>query len=107
MRPANLALKFFLELAALASCAIAGWQAAGWAGALLAPTAFVVAWGLWAAPRARHRLSTRMRVPFELGAFVLAFAALAGAGHGTAAAVLGALTVLNAALLTVFGQWEH
>lgn len=43
----------------------------------------------------------------ELGAFALAFAALAGAGHGTAAAVLGALTALNAALPTAFGQWEH
>ena len=63
MRAANLALKFLLELAALASFAI--WGASSESGALavahaiLAPLIVALLWGRLAAPRSRHGLRAR------------------------------------------------
>jgi Protein of unknown function (DUF2568) len=110
MKTANLALKFLLELGALA--AFAYWGAATWAGAaaiaaaVAAPVVMAVVWGVFAAPTARRRLSLAARVPLELTVFGLAVAALAVAGSGTVAAVFGAAVAVNAVLLTVFRQWE-
>jgi hypothetical protein len=106
----NLALKFVLELAALAAFGIWGASIAdGPAAVLLAiglPIVVAALWGTLAAPRARHRLPLRLRAPFELGVFALASIALWQAGWGVAAAAFAAIAVVNAMLLTALGQWE-
>jgi hypothetical protein len=110
VRAANLALKFLLELAAIA--ALAYWGATAADGvlavvlAVAAPAVFIVLWGLFAAPRAARRLPARSRIPLELGLFAVAALALVRAGSPVLAAVFAVLVVVNAALLTVFDQWE-
>ena len=90
VEPANLALKFLLELAAIA--ALAYWGASVGTGAvsvavaIAAPLAAILLWGRFAAPRSRQRLPARTRVPFELAIFGLAAVALAGCGRGDPAA---------------------
>lgn len=107
---ANLALKFLLELGAFA--AFAYWGAttgdgvASIALAVAAPAVAIVLWGLFAAPRSSRRLPAATRIPFELAVFALAIVALLVADAPAAAVVLAALVVVNAALLTVLGQWE-
>jgi hypothetical protein len=110
LKAANLALKFALELAALA--AFAYWGATVASGALavilavVLPTAMAVLWGRFAAPRAARRLPLAPRVVFEMSVFGLAAVALAAAGSPILAAALAVTTVANAALLTAWGQWE-
>ena len=110
MKQLNLALKFLLELAALAAFGLWGASiASGVAAVVLAvglPVIVAVLWGAFAAPRARRRLPLRLRAPFELGVFGLAALALWQAGSATWAAVFAAIAAVNALLLTVFDQWE-
>ena len=107
---ANLALKFLLELAALA--AFAYWGAntgSGAASIVLAVAAPLVAIGLWAvlaAPKSQRRLPLAARVPFELAVFALAALALLAAGAATAAAVFALLVIVNVALLARLGQLD-
>ena len=110
LRAGNLALKFAVEIAALAAFAYWG---ASLDGSLLsavmmvlAPAAMIVLWGRFAAPRARRRLARPARIPFELTILLLAAVALLAAGEGAFAVVLAAAVVVNALLLTAFGQWE-
>ena len=110
MRAANLALKFLLELAAIAALAYWGATAADGVPAVVLALAavglFVVLWGRFAAPRSAHRLPLRPRMVLELGLFAVAALALALAGSPLLAAAFAVLVVVNAALLTVFDQWE-
>ena len=110
MRAANLALKFVLELGALAAFAYWGWRTGPTAVNVLlgigAPLAMGVVWGTWAAPKASRRLAGRPRIALELSVFALAALALVAAGAPVAAAIFAALVVVNAMLLTVFDQWE-
>lgn len=107
---ANLALKFLLELGALALFATWGFSAAhGWSGVLLglgAVAGMVVLWGLYAAPRADHRLRMPTRAVFELGIFGLAAIGGFASGHAVVAATYAVLVVVNAVLLTLLDQWE-
>jgi hypothetical protein len=111
IKPLNLALKFLLELAALASFAIWGAHVGSGATAVIlaivTPLLFVLLWGRFAAPRSSRRQSRNTRIPFELTIFLLAASGLLSAGHAIAAAVFAALVVLNAAGLTAFDQWEE
>jgi hypothetical protein len=106
VRAANLALKFLLELAAIAALAYWGATAAdGVLAVVLAVAAsalFIVIWGRFAAPRAGHRLPARSRIALELGLFAVAAIALVLAGSAVLAAAFAVLVVVNAALLTVF-----
>lgn len=110
LKAANLALKFLLELAAFA--ALAWWGATVGSGvvsvlvAVAAPLGAIVLWGLFAAPRASRRLPLPARVPLELAILGLAALGLGVVAGVTAGLALGVLIVLNAALLTAFGQWE-
>jgi hypothetical protein len=110
VRPANLALKFLLELAALAAFAVWGADVGSGVTAVLlaiaAPLVVALLWGRLAAPKASNRLPTSSRIPFELGVFLLAAVALVACGHTVAAIVFAALVVINAASLTAFEQWE-
>ena len=110
MKPLNLALKFLLELAALATFGIWGASiASGVAAVVLAvglPVLVAVLWGTLAAPKARRRLPLRLRAPFELGVFALAALGLWQAASLAWGAAFAAIAGVNAALLTVFDQWE-
>jgi hypothetical protein len=110
VRSLNLALKSLLELAALAALGLWGASVADGATAILLavglPAVGAGLWGTFAAPKAGRRLPLRLRVPFELGVFVVAALALSGAGLTTAAATFALLVVLNAVFLTAFDQWE-
>jgi hypothetical protein len=110
VKAANLALKFFLELAAVAAFAYLGASVASGALAVVLaialPGLMIVLWGRFAAPRAARRLPPRQRIPFELTVFGLAVTALAVAGQPAAAIVLAAVMAANAVLLTAWRQWE-
>lgn len=107
----NLALKFLLELAALAL--LAYWGAVVGVGfwavvlAVAAPSLMIGLWGRFAAPRATGRLPTPGRIPFELGLFALAAGAGFAAGAHTAAAIFLVAAALNAVALTMLRQWDH
>ncbi len=111
LRAGNLALKFMLELSAIAAlCYWASGVLSGTASILLilaVATVTIVAWGYLAAPKATHRLALHLRVPFELSVFGLSAMALWAAGSRTVAILLAALVTVNALLLTVLGQWEY
>lgn len=110
MKALNLALKFLLELAALAAVGLWGASIADGVAAvvlaILLPVIVAVLWGMFAAPRARRRLPLRLRAPFELGVFALAALALWGAGWPVWGAAFAVIAVVNAVLLTAFDQWE-
>jgi hypothetical protein len=110
LKAANLALKFLLELTALAAFAfwgttVDGNVVAGLLG-IAAPLAVIVLWGIFGAPKSRRRLPIRARVLFELAVFALAAAALFAADTAVAGIVFVAAVLVNAALLTIFDQWE-
>ena len=110
MRQLNLALKFLLELAALAALGLWGASIADGAAAVVLaiglPALAAGLWGTFAAPKARHRLPLRLRAPFELGVFAVAALALWGAESAAPSATFAAIAILNALLLTAFDQWE-
>jgi hypothetical protein len=93
-----LALRFLLELAALAALA---WWGAGVhvALAVAAPVAFAVLWGLFVAPKARIVLPLAARRAVELALWSAASAALALAWTPLAGAVFGAVAVADALAL--------
>ncbi len=111
MRAANLALKFLLELCALAAFAYWGSRTGPTAVNVLlgvgAPLAMALVWGTWAAPKASRRLAGAARVTLELSVFALAALALVAAGAAVPAAVFAALVVVNALLLSALHQWER
>jgi hypothetical protein len=110
MRAANLALKFLLELGALAAFAYWGSRTGPTAVNVVlgigAPLAMAVVWGTWAAPKASRRLAAGRRIALELSVFALAALALVAAGAPVAAAIFAAVVVVNAVLLTLLNQWE-
>ena len=101
MKAANLALRFFLELAALAALAYWGWGVT-WVLAILAPAAWIVLWATFGSPKARVSLSTAQRIVFEAVAFGAAAVALGAAGQEVWAVVLFAAWAANRAILTAF-----
>ena len=108
---ANLALKFLLEVAALAAFAYWGANTGEmpWSllPAIVAPLAVAVLWGRFAAPKSERRLPLQPRIRFELTVFTAAVLALLAAGVPALAVLMSALVILNAVLLTVLGQWQH
>jgi hypothetical protein len=108
----NLAVRFLLELAALAALAVAGWQLATSAAlglllAVLLPLAAAAVWGRFVAPKASRRLADPARLLVEAGVFGSAVAALLLAGHPGWAATMAAVVVVNEALLFAWRQREH
>ena len=102
MKAANLALRFFLELAALAALAYWGWGVT-WVLAILAPAAWIVLWATFGSPKARVTLSTTQRIVFEALVFGAAAAALWAAGQPVWAVVLFGAWAANRAVLTAYG----
>ncbi len=99
----NLAIRFLLELGAIAALFYWGTQTGGgavsWLLALGAPGLFILIWGRLLAPRARHRLPMRQRIPLELVLFGLAALALAVAGSVWLGIAFGAVAVANIVLV--------
>ncbi len=110
LRGINLALKFLLELGAVATFAAWGADVADGAASILLAIGLaglaIALWGVLAAPRSSRRLPSGARIPFELAFFGLALVALLALGAGAVAAVFGVAVVVNAALLTALGDWE-
>lgn len=106
MKQLNLAVKFLLELGALAAFGLWGATVAGVAGAIAFPLVAALLWGTFAAPKARRRLSLRWRAPFELTVFALGALALWASASVVIAVAFTAVAALNAFLLTTFDQWE-
>ena len=110
MRAANLALKFVLELAAIAL--LATWGSRTGHGvtsvvlAVAAPIAMIIIWGLWAAPRASRRLPDRLRIPLELTIFAAAGVLAYLSGLHVAAIAFGVVAAINAVALSLLDQWE-
>jgi hypothetical protein len=109
LRAGNLALKFALEVAAIA--AFAYWGATTASGliavllAIAAPMLAIALWGRFAAPKSSRRLPLRVRIPFELAVFGLA--ALALVSLSPPLAITFAVAVLaNTLLLSLLHQWE-
>jgi hypothetical protein len=111
LKASNLALKFFLELAAFAALAYWGTTVGdGAVSVLLAvatPAVAIALWAVFAAPKSQRRLPRGPRVAFELAVFGLAALALLAAGSTGAAAVFAALALVNAALLAAWDQLEY
>jgi hypothetical protein len=109
IKSVNLALRFLLELCALAALAYWGFQTGkgliakiglGIGVSLLA----AVVWATLVAPNSPVHLPAAL--PFGLGLLILglAAAALAAAGHPALAVVFGIIVVINAVLMLVWGQ---
>lgn len=96
------ALAFLAELAALAGAGLLAAQAApgrwGIAAGLAGAGLLALAWGRWAAPRARRRLGGMALLLFKAGAFGIGAAGLAAAGRPGAALVLLAAAGLSLGL---------
>jgi hypothetical protein len=104
VRVANLALRFVLELTALAGLAEGGDGIAGWPLAALAVVAGGVVWGLWCAPRARRRLPRLPRTAVEAVVFGLGAAGYAAAGRTALAVGFAVVAAANWALLYAQGE---
>lgn len=109
VKGANIALRFLLELAAVA--ALGYWGAH--VGTMLplklllglgAPLLLVLVWGTFAAPRATVTLPAPAPFLLRLALLILAGGALALAGRATWGMAYTALAVVNAALLAVWRQ---
>ncbi len=74
--------------------------------AVVLGAAAVMLWGPFAR-RSHVRLPSLRRIPFELCFFALACVALLGLGLHVLAAVFGAGVLINAALLSTFGDWRE
>jgi hypothetical protein len=107
----NLAIKFGLELAALALLAywgaVAGTGAWAVALAVVAPAAMIGVWGTFAAPRSARRLAAPARIPLELALFALAATAGYAAGAVIAAITFAVVALVNALALTLLRQWAN
>lgn len=101
MVTANLALRFFLELAGLAAAARVGFQLVDgtgrWVVVVAAPAAIAVFWALVVAPHAANGFSAATRELIGSGVLLLAAGALALVGHPRLALVFAGLIVANTA----------
>ena len=100
MSPANLALRFLLELSALAALGYGGAHVragltARVALALAAPLLAALAWGAVVSPKARVRASAPVRLLAELAIFGAAAGALLAAGRTRWAAGFASAVVLH------------
>jgi Protein of unknown function (DUF2568) len=104
VRAANLALRFVLELVALAGLADGGDHVGGWVIAVTAVVAAGVVWGLWCAPRAGRRLPRPPRTAVEAAVFGLGAAGFAAAGHTALAIGFVVVAIANWSMLIALGE---
>lgn len=109
VKSANLALRFLLELGALAAFAYWGWQTGSGAGtrlilAVALPVIAAAIWGQFIAPKAPRRLEDPARMAVEIAFFGAATVAVGSAGAATAGAMFGAAAAVSLVLMFLFGQ---
>lgn len=109
VKSVNLAMRFLIELGALAAFAYWGWQTGTSVASqiLLAgvtPLLAALIWGRFIAPRAPHRLEDPLRVGIEIVIFGAATAALIVAGAPTTGTIFGIVAAVSLILMFVFGQ---
>jgi hypothetical protein len=108
MSHANDGLRFFLELAALASLAYWGFAEHGgvvqWLLGLGAPLLAAALWGTFVAPKASRPTVDPARLLLELAVFGPAVVALWAADAHTLAFGLGVLVVLHLSFTFLLGQ---
>ncbi|MGA5702671.1 DUF2568 domain-containing protein [Peterkaempfera bronchialis] len=107
----SLALRFLLELCALAALGYGGYGLGGplplrIALAAVLPSAAALLWGRYAAPRAPVRRSPAAWLATQLAVMGAAVAALAATGHPLLAGVFAAVLVANTAALAALGAWH-
>ncbi|MGW0389556.1 YrdB family protein [Streptomyces sp. NPDC003042] len=103
----NDALAFLLEVAALFALAVWGYrQGGGLVGGVLLGTVVAAAaallWGAFAAPKSRYDVPLPAVLAVKAVVFGAAALALAGLGHGSAAAWFAGIVFLNTALVTYY-----
>jgi Protein of unknown function (DUF2568) len=106
LRWANDALAFLLELAALAALGYWGWRLGSGMPAKVtasigAPLLAAIAWGLFAAPRARFAVPLAGVLVVKALVFGAAAAALAATGHRALAVAFAVVVVANTTVATV------
>jgi hypothetical protein len=99
VKAANLALRFALELAALAALAYWGWGMS-WVLAIAAPAAWIALWATFGSPKARVTLSKPRRIVFEGLVFGAAAVALGAAEQPVLGVILFVAWAANRAVLT-------
>jgi hypothetical protein len=104
VKSANLALRFILELCLLAAYAYLGGAELNVFGAIAAPLAVAIVWGLLVSPKARFPLSLQWWVGVQVLLFAGAVVGLAATGHAVVAALFAAVTLVNLALLLYWHQ---
>jgi hypothetical protein len=108
MVSANLALRFVVELVGVGALGSSALQVpvSGPARIVLAigaPLALIVIWAVVVAPRTANALSQPQKDAIGTGLLVAAAVSLGAAGQPAAAAVFGAVVVLNWLALVVIG----
>ncbi len=109
LQGANLAVRFVLELSALAALAYWGFSlnasvAVRVLAGLGAPVVAAVLWGMFASPRAAVPVPDGVQLLVQLGTFTVAVAALAFAGRPQLAWGFGIAAAVNAGLLAWWQQ---
>lgn len=105
----NLALRFFLELAALAAFAFWGWSISDnlllqVVLAFALPLLGAAVWGKFVAPASPTRLPNLPRLGLEVVIFALAVIALMAAGEAAWGLILAFFVAMNLAFLTLWDQ---
>lgn len=106
---ANLALRFLLELCALAALGYAGFQLASGLPAKIglaigAPLLAAVVWGMFVAPKATVAVPMAIWLALQAVIFGLAIAGLAATEHTTLALAFALALAVNATLLHIWRQ---
>jgi hypothetical protein len=103
LRAANLAVRFLLELCALAALGYGGYEAGGWLLAVALPVAAAVVWGLFVSPKRRFD-SMPLRIAGEALVLGGAAVALIATDHVVLGVALAAAAVVNRALMALWGR---
>ena len=109
IKGANLALRFLLELCALAALGYWGFKTGGALIAKIglgigAPLVAAVVWGVFVSPQAPVQLPGVLVLILQVLVFGSAAAGLVATGHRTLAVVFAVIVVINAILMYVWGQ---
>lgn len=107
MAPAQLAIRFILELAALVAAGLVGASLGsppfGLIGGIAAAVLFGLVWGLFLAPRARFPQPALVRLVVGTLAMEVPAVALAFVGWPTGGTILAVAILANAVAIAAFG----
>ena len=109
IKKVNLLVAFLLEIGLLVLVAWWGYQQGKnetmkYVLAIILPATAILLWGIFAAPKSRHRLHNPFRTIFKLSMFAIATLAGYDTGHVIVAWCFGVITILNVSLAMVFSQ---